>query len=207
MAQSWVTGFVGTDAPAVLSWDAVRRELVTQACLPPRPRDPLRASRTRGDRPVPSQLGRVAEELDRNSVPPRPGIAADERGEDVAAFDVLGAALRSEHVLVSEGRRLPSNGRQMLLDQLELGIRARRHLLDSYRYLPEAIVAEYENAERPASELLEAGMAELNEAISHFARWRATSPPGTQWKTLSFLVFATKRIRDAMSQLTMDRGA
>lgn len=56
-------------------------------------------------------------------------------------------------------------------------------------------------------ELLEAGMAELNEAISHFARWQGTSPPGTQWKTLSFLVFATKRIRDAMSQLTMDRGA
>jgi transcription antitermination factor NusG len=208
VAQSWVTGFVGTVAPAVMSWDAVRRELVTQSPPKPRPRDLWQESRARSDRPVPAAFPEAAEVLERNSVPPRPGLAAyelDERREDVAAFDVLAAAARAESALTAEASRLTSARRQMLLDQLELGIRARRQLLDSYGYLVEAIVSEFEDAERPTSQLLEAGMAELNETIGYFVRSLHSAPPLT--RTLNFLVFATKTIREVISQLVMNRGA
>ncbi|MBO0714058.1 MAG: hypothetical protein J2P59_04845 [Acidimicrobiales bacterium] len=43
-SQPWVTGFVGADGPDVLTWDAVRRVLRTQASLAPLAEGRLRRS-------------------------------------------------------------------------------------------------------------------------------------------------------------------
>jgi hypothetical protein len=129
----------------------------------------------------------------------------DERVEDLAAFDTLAAATRAEKVLSST--EVLGYDRQLLVAQLELGIKARRHLLEVYRYLAEAIVARHREGDRPAAELMEAAMVGLNEAISTFLRPPYTVMSNSRMRIASFLVIATRAIRQALAALTPDRGA
>jgi hypothetical protein len=210
-SQSWVTGFVGAGTPDVLAWDAVRQVLRTQAYMAPltRPRRSVDPGTARLDR---WGLEPLLEELETNRVPLRPGTSVmdpiqqlDERVEDLAAFDTLAAATRAEKVLSST--EVLGYDRQLLVAQLELGIKARRHLLEVYRYLAEAIVARHREGDRPAAELMEAAMVGLNEAISTFLRPPYTVMSNSRMRIASFLVIATRAIRQALAALTPDRGA
>lgn len=207
-SQSFVTGFVGAGTPEVLTWDAVRRELGTRAHLPPLPREEREGLREPPDLRVQPRSSLLATELERNRVPLRPGTSIEdleERLEDLAAFDTMAAAARAEQVLGSA--EVLGYDRQLLLAQLELGMRARRHLLEAHRYLVEAIVAEYGPSDRPPAPLTETAMAALNEAISTFSRRTHSPSPDTKWRTVMFLVTATRTIRRALDALTSDRGA
>lgn len=208
VSQSWVTGFVGADAPEVLTWDAVRRALSTQA----RPQRSGRGQQVRLPPRTDVDLGAVwrrdpSSDLELNRVPIRPGTRpgdAEERVEDVAALDTVVAALRAEEALGSaEGAT--GDDRKFLLDQLELGMRARRHLLQSYRYLAEAIVAEHGGADQANADLMETAMAGLNEAISTYSRQSFFGPRQFPWRPGVFLLMATRTIRQALSELLPDK--
>lgn len=212
-SQSWVTGFVGADGPEVLSWDAVRRVLRTQASLAPLTEGRLRRSVQPGSARVDRWgLEPLLEELETTQVPLRPGTSAmdpiqqlDERVEDLAAFDTLAAAERAEKVLRTA--EVLGYDHQLLVAQLELGIRARRHLLEAYRYLAEAMVARHGESDRAAAELMEAAMAGLNEAISAFLRPPYAVMSSSRMRIASFLVIATRAIRQSLAAMTPDKGA
>lgn len=214
-SQLWVTGFVGADTPEVLTWEAVRRVLGTEAHWPPSAyrQEPAPPGLTDPPFPTPSLPsmkrwpGLIAAELERNQVPLRPGTSIEdpeERLEDVAAFDTMATAARAEQALRSA--EVLGYDRQLLLVQLELGMRARQHLLEAYRYLPEAIVAEHKEADRPTAQLMEAATAGLDEAISSFSRETYNPSAHPKWKTVAFLVMATRTIRGALTTLTTDRA-